>query len=136
MLRVGFVAFTLMSAAICGRAAHADSGIDKLRRVGDCGRARIAKIETRFGEKLVRPKSNDMDSGVGVSFSNGGYQVSYEFIEAVYNSRAGDTVLICLVSVPKNCPKGDDRGKFYTTTNLRTNFSWTLPDSQHMCGGA
>jgi hypothetical protein len=24
----------------------------------------------------------------------------------------------------------------YTTTNLRTLDSWTLPDSQHMCGGA
>ena len=31
---------------------------------------------------------------------------------------------------------GDNRGKIYTTTNLRTLDSWTLTDSEHSCGGA
>ena len=39
-------------------------------------------------------------------------------------------------SVPENCPPGDDRGKIYKATNLRTNESWEAPDSQHSCGGA
>ena len=78
----------------------------------------------------------DFSSGTSVVFRNGGYQVSYEKIPAIVNSRAGDHVMICLVFVPKNCPKGDVRGKVYTTTNLRTLESWTLPDAEHSCGGA
>ena len=31
---------------------------------------------------------------------------------------------------------GDARGRIYTTTNLRTLESWTMPDSEHQCGGA
>jgi hypothetical protein len=45
-------------------------------------------------------------------------------------------VRICLVSLPQNCPPGDTRGRIYKTTNLRTRQSWTLPDSEHSCGGA
>jgi hypothetical protein len=38
--------------------------------------------------------------------------------------------------LPTNCPPGDHRGKLYTTTNLRTEEAWTLPDAEHGCGGA
>ena len=31
---------------------------------------------------------------------------------------------MCLVSIPPHCPKGDNRGLVYTTTNLRTLESW------------
>jgi hypothetical protein len=48
-----------------------------------------------------------------------------------YPARAGG-----LVSIPRHCPKGDNRGRVYRTTNLRTHKSWKLPDSEHMCGGA
>jgi hypothetical protein len=78
----------------------------------------------------------DFSSGTSVSFRNGGTQVSYEKIQAIVNSKKGDHVLLCLVFIPKNCPKGDTRGKIYTTTNLRTLDSWTAQDSQHSCGGA
>ncbi len=105
-------------------------------KVGQCTKATIKQIGTRFGERLVKPKGSDMDTGTSVALSNGVYGVSYSFVEAVAKSRVGDKVTTCLVSLPKNCPEGDDRGKFYTTTNLRTQGSWTLPDSQHMCGGA
>lgn len=40
------------------------------------------------------------------------------------------------MSLPQHCPPGDNRGKIYTTTNMRTVKSWTLPDSEHRCGGA
>ena len=43
---------------------------------------------------------------------------------------------MCLTSIPKHCPPGDDRGRKYTATNLRTRGSWSMADSQHMCGGA
>ena len=48
----------------------------------------------------------------------------------------GDKVLMCLVAIPHDCPPGDDRGRVYTVTNMRTAATWTLPDSQHSCGGA
>ena len=54
----------------------------------------------------------------------------------IIRSKVGDRVRICLDSLPKDCPPGDDRGKIYTTTNERTNESWTMQDSQHGCGGA
>ena len=64
------------------------------------------------------------------------YGVSYESVPAVDASRPGDPVRTCLVAVPQGCPPGDDRGREYRTTNRRTGRSWTLPDAQHMCGGA
>lgn len=106
------------------------------KKVGACSASVITRIGTRFSDKLVKPKSGDMDEGTSVELKNGVYGISYEFVPAVAQSRVGDKVMTCLVSVPKGCPKGDDRGKMYTTTNLRTQESWTLPDAQHMCGGA
>jgi hypothetical protein len=91
---------------------------------------------TRFSPTLIKPKKGDLGEGTSVELKNGVYGISYEYVEAVGNSRIGDRVTTCLVSIPKGCPKGDDRGKFYKTTNLRTQETWALPDSQHMCGGA
>ena len=75
-------------------------------------------------------------SGSAVRFANGAYQVSYDELEAVQHSRGGDKVFLCLIRIPRDCPPGDNRGRIYTTTNLRTLDSWTLPDSEHSCGGA
>jgi hypothetical protein len=76
------------------------------------------------------------DSGDAVSYTNGGYQLSNETIRGLKGSRRGDKVRLCLVSVPDECPSGDDRGKVCKATNLRTHRSWEAPDSEHMCGGA
>lgn len=105
-------------------------------QVSQCTFTKIAAISTRFGEELKRPTSDPDSSGSAVGFANGGRQVSYVYEEALAESRIGDDVLVCLVSIPKNCPPGDDRGRIYSATNLRTKGSWMLPDAQHMCGGA
>jgi hypothetical protein len=97
-------------------------------RVGDCVNTAIKSVETRL--------EGATDSGSAVSCTNGGYQVGYDTVPAIEQSRRGDPARMCLVSIPKNCPKGDDRGKVYRTTNLRTHQSWSLADSEHMCGGA
>jgi uncharacterized protein len=102
------------------------------QQVGQCANTAIATITDRFGEDV---RANP-DSGSAVTFANGGGQVSYDKVDALIQSQIGDPVMMCLVSVPQNCPPGDDRGKIYTTTNLRTQQSWSLPDSQHSCGGA
>lgn len=103
--------------------------------VGECTITKIASISTRFGDELKFPV-DEFDAGSAVTYANEGYQVSYSYIDALANSNIGDEVLVCLVSVPHDCPPGDDRGRFYSATNLRTKGSWLLPDAQHMCGGA
>ena len=99
-----------------------------LTRVGSCVETKIKEVSTRL--------EDTPGSGSAVAFANGEFQVSYDQIEAVDQSRAGDPVRLCLVAIPKNCPKGDNRGYKYRTTNLRTHKSWTLFNSSHMCGGA
>ncbi len=103
-------------------------------RVGQCVRTTVKSVETR----LVDGSTNQPVAGSGsaVSFVNGGYQVSYDQSPSVDSSRPGDPVTMCLVSIPRDCPPGDDRGREYRTTNLRTQKSWRLPDSEHSCGGA
>lgn len=101
-----------------------------IARVGQCVNTRIVAIHARL------EGDPNFESGVGVELANGIYGVSYESVRAVRRSRVGDRVRSCLVSIPRGCPPGDDRGREYRTTNLRTRQSWTLPDSQHMCGGA
>ncbi len=95
--------------------------------VGTCSETTIQEIGTRLGTP---------DSGSVVSFVNGGVQISYDPVPGIIASQVGDPVNVCLVFVPDDCPPGDDRGKIYRTTNLRTGASWELPDSQHTCGGA
>jgi uncharacterized protein len=99
-------------------------------RVGQCTVTRITSFKASADYAENRGYSE-------VSYANGGYQVSQPgFVPAIAESRGGDKVLLCLVSIPKNCPPEDDRGRLYSGTNLRTGGSWLLPDSIHMCGGA
>ncbi len=102
--------------------------------MGDCARTTITHTEDRFGGP-IRP-SDQGGGGSTVQFKNGGMLVSYDYVPAIADSRVGDEALVCLTSLPKRCPPGDDRGKLYAVTNLRTKGSWVLSDSQHMCGGA
>ena len=104
-------------------------------RIGQCSTTQVADVTPRL-DPGGPPKSEDFDSGTAVNFRNGGYQVSYEREAALLNSKPGDSVLMCLVAIPHNCPPGDNRGRVYTATNARTGATWTLPDSQHSCGGA
>lgn len=116
-------------------ASAAPAGADPLpTRIGQCTRTTIESIGTRLEDGATHQPIPG--SGSAVNFANGGYQVSYDTIPAITSSRHGDPVTMCLVSVPKHCPPGDNRGLTYKTTNLRTRGSWTLPDSEHMCGGA
>jgi hypothetical protein len=126
----GAIAALLLMAATPGEAAA-----DPLpSEIGQCRRTTIAWIGTRLVDgQTGRPMAN---SGSAIKFANGGYQVSYETVPQIGASRVGDPVTMCLVSVPHDCPAGDNRGREYQTVNLRTHQSWQLPDSQHSCGGA
>lgn len=107
-------------------AQTADAGLPT--QVGQCVSTTIKEVSTRL--------EDTPGSGSAVSFANGGYQVSYDQVPEVDASQAGDAVKMCLEEIPDNCPPGDNRGSTYKVTNLRTGGSWSLPDSEHMCGGA
>jgi hypothetical protein len=121
-LRVTVLAILLMTAAL--RQARAE---ELPTEIGACSETTIEDIGYRLG---------DPDSGSAISYANGGGQVSYDTIPEIHRSRVDDPVRLCLVSIPEDCPPGDDRGKVYSATNLRTGDSWEAPDSQHSCGGA
>lgn len=120
--------------ALCAIAIPAAQATNLPKRVGACMKTTIKSVETRLMDGSTgKPIPG---SGSAVSFANGGYQVSYDTVPAIEHSHPGDPVRMCLVSIPRGCPKGDTRGRVYSTTNLRTHKSWRLPDSEHSCGGA
>jgi hypothetical protein len=126
--RIAFVAFALPFAAPAFAADPLPT------RVGECVVTTITAIETRLQDDATHEPVPG--SGSAVRFANGGYQVSYDTVPEIEESKKGDKARMCLVSTPQDCPKGDERGKIYRTTNQRTKKSWKLPDSEHTCGGA
>jgi hypothetical protein len=126
--------FLIIFAVLAGLNTYAISPNDPLpSKILRCGGGVIAEIAGRL------EGDTNLETGAHVFLNNGGVTVSYQediSLTAIRNSKVGDHVLVCLVFIPKDCPKGDTRGKIYTITNLRTLESWTLPDSQHSCGGA
>lgn len=98
------------------------------KNVSQCVRTEISELGSRL--------EGSPDSGSAIAYANGVTGVSYDIITAIRRSRVGDPITLCLVSVPRNCPPGDDRGKVYSAVNGRTLERWSLPDSQHSCGGA
>ena len=129
---VGFVALAL--AAQAAEAQRRAAPRPPVLRVGTCVRTAIRQVTQRLEDGVTHRVIPD--SGSAVEFANGLYQVSYDQVAPVNQSRRGDPVFVCLMRLPEHCPPGDERGKLYTTTNLRTEESWTLPDSEHGCGGA
>jgi hypothetical protein len=132
MKRVWMSFFAVAVATIAASAAVHAAGLPEA--VGDCTSTSINAVGTRLMDGSTgQPVAG---SGSTVSFDNGGSQVSYDTVAGIERSKPGDPVRMCLVSIPTGCPKNDNRGRVYRTTNLRTHEQWTLPDSQHMCGGA
>jgi hypothetical protein len=97
-------------------------------QVGQCVTTRIAELGGRL--------EGASDSGTAVCYANGGTQVSYAVSRIVRAWRVGDRVKMCLTEVPDECPPGDDRGKVYAVTDLRTGTRWEASVSEHGCGGA
>jgi hypothetical protein len=120
---IGAAIFALLSVALVSQGKAEPLPTE----IGACSATTITEIGYRLG---------DPDTGSAISYANGGVQISYDTIPEIHRSRVGDPVRLCLVSLPEDCPPGDDRGKIYSATNLRTGESWQAPDSQHSCGGA
>jgi uncharacterized protein YecT (DUF1311 family) len=103
----------------------------QLTRAGACDKTRIEEIGGR-----LQPVEGEPPDGVSVSFADGIFVTDYDRPATVVASRIGDPVRVCLVSIPRHCPKGDDRGRVYSVVNLRTRGRWKMPDAEHSCGGA
>src|SRR5262249_5823768 len=97
---------------------------------------KVGECVTTAVKELGRRLEGVADSGSAITYANGISQVSYEAVIGITASRAGDPIKLCLTGIPDGCPPGDDRGKTYKATNLRTKRSWEAMDSEHMCGGA
>lgn len=126
----GAVTAMILAAAVT---ASAPSETDAPARIGQCHKTKVTSVGTRLEDAAGHPVPG---SGASVRLADGVYGVSYDRVAAVQHARRGDRVLTCLVKLPTHCRPGDQRGRWYTTTNLRTMESWTLPDAEHMCGGA
>lgn len=122
-----FLGILLIPATLLLVPLHAQAAPPALR-VGQCTNTTVTQVGTRL--------EATPGSGTAIQFANGVALVSYDTVPPAEASQPGDPVKMCLKSVPKHCPPGDNRGKVYTVTNLRTHQSFTLPDSQHECGGA
>ncbi len=100
---------------------------------GQCMQTRIATITTRFGDPI---DYDNADQGTAVTFRGDLSQVSYDREEALAAAKVGDRVVLCLMNIPHDCPKGDERGRLYLGYDVDARVQWVLPDSQHLCGGA
>jgi hypothetical protein len=118
--------------ALSAELARVDAALRApLKRPGDCMSSRIDEMAGRLTAAEGEPPN-----GATVGFANGVTLTDYDRPKAFERSRIGDPVTICLVSLPKHCPPGDDRGRIYSVLNLRTQGRFKMMDSEHSCGGA
>ncbi|MEI8179923.1 hypothetical protein, partial [Aestuariivirga sp.] len=103
------------------------------QRFGDCVKTKISTVTTRFGEPVT---DLNTDEGTSVEYDNGGRVVSYGRDQGLFGAKVGQRVVMCLLTIPYDCPDGDDRGRLYYTLDIDTKGEWILTDTQHMCGGA
>jgi uncharacterized protein YecT (DUF1311 family) len=128
-----------LAASLEAREQALRSDLDSLDRtlranvsqVGQCEATRIDSIGPRLA-----PVEGERPDGTSVGYADGVWQVSYDREPEVLKSRVNDPVRVCLISKPRNCPSGDDRGRVYSVRNLRTHAEWKLPDASHRCSGA
>ena len=92
-------------------------------------------VETRI-ESIGSRLEGVPESGSAIWFENGGYQVGYDTLTEIQESRPGDSVRMCLVSFESDCPADREPSHDYRVTNSRTAKSWTRSDKSHGCQGA
>jgi len=117
-------------------AAGASNAVDQPlpSSIGKCSFTHIATLTARIGDDPLATASPE--AGSAATFTNGGTAVSYDREPGLVSASVGDPVVMCLISIPRDCPQGDVRGRVYYAVDLARKGTWALPDSQHMCGGA
>lgn len=142
-------ALKLIVAAVIGLGAGLDGLVAPAARaepaptsVGRCSQTTVTSKRFRMapspGDPGYRPSSSPLGKEVLISLANGigVYAGDGDAFILSNTFAAGHRVRLCLDSVPKNCPPGDDRGKVYRLTDLQTQRTLKGIDSWHLCGGA
>lgn len=102
--------------------------------IGQCASTHIETLTARLGDDPLATASPE--AGSAATFTNGGTAVSYDREPGLAAAKVGEPVVMCLMSLPRDCPKDDERGQVYYGIDLAIKGSWALPDSEHLCGGA
>jgi len=128
-------AYAMFASAVLATGSHSIvSSVTKHRQhIGQCFSTRVLRVENRLVDGDGRYVPN---SGSAIAFADGHYNVSYDQLKAIDQSRPGDRVSLCVISIPRGCPSGDTRGIGYRGKNLRTGLTWRATDTEHLCGGA
>ena len=100
--------------------------------IGRCAQTIVTKVVRRPYDNGDPAAAN---FGSAIRYKNGGGQISSEQNAGIDASMPGDRVQICLVALPHNCPRGDNRGAVYHALNMRTGQEWDAPNSERACGG-
>lgn len=105
--------------------------------MGECAPGRIAQITQRLTDAKGQPIPGS-GSMIIIRGAYGPklYLMSYQELPDVIASRVNDPVAVCLISVPRHCPPEDTRGRIFRVMNLRTHETWSMPNSEHSCGGS
>ena len=114
------------------------------KKVGQCADMAIQDKVTRFEGAVAGESGGEVN--VQLSDNLGLYLLNVaglsgsanldKYMYATSDFAKGDKVKVCLIELPTDCPKGDDRGKIYKVTNYKNKKSFTGVDSWHSCGGA
>ena len=106
----------VMAAALCAALAAPARASDPAPTVpGQCIATTITTLSHRFDD--------DPSSGSFVEYATGTIGVEYDEIPEVGRAKVGDKVELCLVSLPEDCPAGDERGSalaYYPEANVLT----------------
>jgi len=127
------LAAVMLAAMAAGPPTVVSEQTHRPEHIGQCFTTRVAKVETRLEDEKGHAIAG---SGSAISLADGHYTVGYDQLPAIDRSRVGDTVTLCVVALPSDCPAGDTRGIEYHGRNLRTGLTWKAYDSEHLCGGA
>lgn len=139
LIAVGLGGLILTADALTGTAVRAET---PPRTIGGCSLTTVISKRFRMAPSPGDPGYNPSDSPLGkevlISLKNGLglYAGDGDTFILSTDFAPGHRVTLCLLSLPKNCPPGDNRGKIYSLTDRQTRRTMKGIDSWHLCGGA
>ncbi|HXQ47534.1 MAG TPA: lysozyme inhibitor LprI family protein [Caulobacteraceae bacterium] len=71
-----------------------------------------------------------------VSYTSGGQQVATNGASSLNSLQPGESVIVCLVTLPEGCAPNDSRGTIYAGAAVGSGSAWREPNSDKVCGAA
>lgn len=118
LLIVGFWSLAAFAGSPPDGATSAENRASSpLLRVGDCTLTKVTSVEMAYASTIT--------------YDNELWQMDWADHPGFETSEKGDTVRLCLMSVPRSCPAGDTRGRMLSATNTRAGTTWIAQNSEH-----